>query len=151
MHDLERLFGAVPLLLQNAIVVDALHIAILIDAGKVTDGLPKLLALVYVGSTAHEMRAGGEQRAGLVPVPIGVAKARVGSRLVVVRPKEGIPASARCHALLPGAEELAQRTDVWARERPLLRVGIVNLEVMEVKGHAQLVAVGIGVAYARVE
>ncbi|MNP31193.1 hypothetical protein D3C76_1243030 [compost metagenome] len=66
-----------------------------------------------------------------------VAKARNDAWLVVITPEQRVP-GAVMHALLPVVENLLQLDVIWCGQRPLLPVGIVYFQVVEVEGHRQL-------------
>ena len=149
-HDVERLLGRGALVLQDLVVVERLHVAVLVDAREVGVRHPQLLALVHVRRAAQQVGAHGQKLAGAPPQLArgAVAKARVRARLVVVRPKQRVPAAAGRHLLLPVAQQPPQSGDVRLRERPLVAAGVVHLQVVERKRLRQLVVARRGVADA---
>ena len=149
-HDVERLLGRGALVLQDLVVVERLHVAVLVDAREVGVRHPQLLALVHVRRATQQVGAHGQKLAGAPPQLArgAIAKARVRARLVVVRPKQRVPAAAGRHPLLPVAQQPPQSGDVRLRERPLVAAGVVHLQVVERKRLRQLVVARRGVADA---
>ena len=148
LDDLQRLGGGLALLLEDLVVVQALHIPELADGGKVAVGHAQLLALVDVRGAPHHVGGGAQHFGALFPVPALVAKAADGAGLVVVAPEQGVPAVAGLHPLLPEGEQVFQGHVVGGHQGPLVPVLVVHLQVVEAEGHGQLVVVGVGVADA---
>ena len=68
-----------------------------------------------------------------------ITKARNNARLIVVTPEQGIPCHV-VHSLLPVAEQCFQRHKVRFSQRPFFTTGIIDLQVMKIKGHRQFTA-----------
>ena len=94
------------------------------------------------------MRGDGKQFAGHFPVVLGIAKARIRTRLIVIGPKQRIPASTCRNLFLPRFQQLTKLADIRLFERPLVSVEVINLKVMKREGHGKLMVSRIGIAYA---
>ena len=90
----------------------------------------------------------GKQLAGHFPVALGIAKARIRTRLIVIGPKQRIPAATGRNLFLPRFQQLTKLADVRLFERPLVSVEVINLEVMKREGHGKLMVSRIGISDA---
>ena len=125
-----------------------LDVDVLLDRGVGGIGHADLLAHVDVGRAAQEVDGGGEHGRGLVAVALHVPEAVDGAGLVVVVPEQGVPAAAVLEAEGPVVEEALEGGDVRGHEAPLLPVLVVDLEVVEVEDHGELVVLRAAVADA---
>ena len=129
-------------------MIDALDVAVLVQAGKAGVRHADLLALVDVGRAAQAVddRAQHLGRGG--PVFALVAKARDHARLVMVAPEDRVPGVVRGHAGLPGEQDVLELLEIKGYKHPLLIADEIDLEVMEGEGHGQLAGVRARVAVA---
>ncbi len=148
---MQGLLGRLALRDQNVEVVGALHVAVLVDARKVSIRHTELIALVDVGRTAQQVHKERKHPGRLDAQRAVVAESRHHTRLVVVVPKERVPAAARLHTLLPRGKKTLQLPQVSRHELPLLAILIVDLEMVEREDHRELMVGRAGVAQAGVE
>ena len=145
---MERFFGGAAPLLKNLKVIEGFHVSILCDIGKSRIGHTQLFSLVNIGSPTQKMRSDGKQLAGHFPVVLGIAKARIRTRLIVIGPEQRIPATTCRNLFLPRFQQLAKLADVRLFERPLVPVEVINLEVMKRESHGKLMVSRIGISDA---
>ncbi len=101
-------------------------------------GHPQLFALIDIGRALHAVQQhrkafcrGDAQRTF-------ITKARDDTRLIVVTPEQRIPRHV-VHPALPLRKNRLELNEVRCRQRPFVALGIIHLEMVEVKGHRQLV------------
>ena len=150
-EDGECLVLRFPLIKEDFVVVQALHVAVLCDVRVLRVRHAELLALIDVGRAAHEMDARGEHLRGCRMIALVVAETADDARLIVVAPEDGVPSSACRHALLPDAEKIFQRHDVGLLQCPLCAATIVNLQMVEAEHHREFLLGGVRVADAVLE
>ncbi len=103
-------------------------------------GHAELFTLVDIRGALHAVQHHAEHLRGVNAVFSFITEARHDAWLVVVTPEQRIPGFV-VHPLLPVTEEGFQRDEVRLRLRPFFAAGIIDLQVVEVKGHRQLAAV----------
>ena len=97
----------------------------------------QFLALINIGCAAHTMNRRGQHFGAFSPIGRVAAEPADGTRLVVIAPKQSVPAAVFLHSLLPGLEQTLQRPMVGGHQLPFLPVFIVHFQVMEVEAHRQ--------------
>ena len=147
-NDVQRFFLGLVLPPQNFIVVEAFHIAVLVNGCEVRVRHAQFFALINVGGAAHKMDRCRQHFGALLPIFSVTSKAAHRTGLVMVAPEQGIPAVVLLHSFLPGLEQLLQRHMVRRHQFPLLPILVIHLQVVEIKAHTQLVAVCTCVADA---
>ena len=147
-NDVQRFFLGLVLPPQNFIVVEAFHIAVLVNGCEVRVRHAQFFALINVGGAAHKMDRCRQHFGTLFPIFSVTSKAAHRTGLVMVAPEQGIPAVVLLHSFLPGLEQLLQRHVVRRHQFPLLPILVIHLQVVEIKAHTQLVAVCTCVADA---
>ena len=66
----------------------------------------------------------------------------------MIVPEHGIPTTARLHTLLPGGKSLLQQREVRSLVYPLPPVLKIDLKMMEVEGHSELVVLRLRISNA---
>ena len=102
-------------------------------------GHANLFALVDIRRSLHAMQHHRQHFCRRHAVFTFITKARNNARLIVVTPEQGIPCHV-VHSLLPVAEQCFQRHKVRFSQRPFFTTGIIDLQVMKIKGHRQFTA-----------
>ena len=146
--NVQRLGLGLALLSQDPVVVAALDVAILLDFREVRVRHAQLLALINVRCAAHKVDGHRQHLGAFLPVGRVVAKAADRTGLVVVAPEQRIPAAVGLHPLLPGLEQFLHGEVIRLPQFPLLPVLVVDLQMVEIEAHRQLVVALSGVADA---
>ena len=126
---------------QDVEVIDALHVAVLVERGKARVGHADLLALVDVGRAAQAVDDRAQHLGRGLPVLALVAEARDHARLVMVAPEHRVPCVVVAHAGLPGEQDVLELVEIERYEHPFLIAHKVHLEVVERERHAQFTGV----------
>ena len=148
VDDREGLLGRAAGVDERVEGVARLDVDVVLDAGVQGVGHADLLPHVDVGGAPQQVDGGGQHGGGLVAAAPRVPEAVEGARLVVVVPEQGVPPAAGLQAQRPLVEQPLELGDVGVREGPLAPALVVDLEVVEVEDHRQLLALGAGVAHA---
>ena len=130
--------------------VAALHILIVIDALITRVGHADLLPLIDVGGALQPVQGAGQHLGGHHPMFALVAEAGDYARLVVVAPEQRRPPLA-VHAALPVVEDALEFEEIERRLGPLVAVGVIHLEVVEVEHHGEFRPVQRTIALAVLE
>ena len=146
--NVQRLGLGLVLLSQDPVVVEALDIAVLLDFREVRVRHAQLLTLINVRCAAHKVDGHRQHLGAFLPVGRVAAKAADRTGLVVVAPEQRIPAAVGLHPLLPGLEQFLHGEVIRLPQFPLLPVLVVDLQVVEIEAHRQLVVALSGVADA---
>ena len=146
--NVQRLGLGLALLSQDPVVVAALDVAVLLDFREVRVRHAQLLTLINVRCAAHKVDSHRQHLGAFLPVGRVAAKAADRTGLVVVAPEQRIPAAVGLHPLLPGLEQFLHGEVIRLPQFPLLPVLVVDLQVVEIEAHRQLVIALSGVADA---
>ena len=101
-----------------------------------------LLALVHKRRAGHQSQDSGQHLRRLhavllasIDIPVNTA------RLVMILPVQGVPAIILIHKRLPALEERLQVSEFPAPRLELVVAAVVDIDVLEVEDHVDLVAV----------
>jgi len=118
------------------------------DAVEAWIGHTQLFALIHIRRALQKVQRRGEHLGRDHAVLAVVTKARDHPWLIVVAPEQRVPAAAGLHAHLPVGENLLELQEVEVSLHPLLQVGVIDFQVVEVEGHRQFFRRWIRVANA---
>ena len=149
-HDLHGFFCAQSLFEKTVIAVEGLDVPQILTPAEIPARHGQLLPLIDKSRAAHEIQQCGEHLGRALAQRPRVADPAYDAGLVVIAPEQGTGRSV-LQAELPADQHAFEFLAVDALPRPLIALASVQSDMLELKGHVELLplreAVGQGILH----